>query len=279
MFPRSHSIEEHNAALYGIALAVSLFLAVRYRRRAPLACYGYLVFILLLVPTSSVIPIQDAMAERRMYLPIFGLALVAASLLNQSGLADANLRWPVAGIVLVCALLSWDRSKVWSSPLALWRDVTVESPNNLRARINLAAALLEQGYCSEAAAAYQEAARLQPKLDNIKAESGLAAALECAGAPGKARIVLRHIAQREPSSRVLSELGRLAAKEGDQEEAAADLDEAVRLDPGYAPAWALRGLVDESRHTGNPAEDFRKALALDPGNEVAKNALSQLQGK
>ena len=39
-----------------------------YRKRWPLASFGVFVFLLLLAPTSSVIPIRDVLHERRMYL-------------------------------------------------------------------------------------------------------------------------------------------------------------------------------------------------------------------
>ena len=48
---------------------------VYYRRRYPLACFGLLVFVILLAPTSTVIPIKDPIAERRVYLPMIGLLL------------------------------------------------------------------------------------------------------------------------------------------------------------------------------------------------------------
>src|SRR5258707_2374231 len=61
-----------------MALLVALVLmAMLFRVRYPLACFGLLLFLILLAPTSSVIPIADPLVERRMYLPIVGLFLIA----------------------------------------------------------------------------------------------------------------------------------------------------------------------------------------------------------
>ena len=46
--------------------------AVWYRKRYPVASFGILCALLLFAPTSSVVPIEDVVAERRMYLPMLG---------------------------------------------------------------------------------------------------------------------------------------------------------------------------------------------------------------
>ena len=44
--------------------------------------------------------------------------------------------------------------------------------------------------------------------------------------------------------------------------ARADLDQAIRLDPGYAPAFVVRGLATYDH--GRRIADFSQAIALDP---------------
>ena len=52
-----------------------------YRRRFPLASYGFFVFLLLMAPTSSILPIKDPIAERRLYFSMLGLLLIVVDLL------------------------------------------------------------------------------------------------------------------------------------------------------------------------------------------------------
>ena len=69
--------------LLGLAGLVGLlYIAWRYRARYPLAALGLVVFLILLAPTSSVIPIADTVAERRVYLPGIGLLLVVVECLR-----------------------------------------------------------------------------------------------------------------------------------------------------------------------------------------------------
>ena len=65
------------------ALLALAAVAWRYRRSFPLAGYGYFVFLVLLSPTSSILPIKDPIADRRMYLPMLGLILIAIDLLRR----------------------------------------------------------------------------------------------------------------------------------------------------------------------------------------------------
>ena len=58
-------------------------LAWRMRKRYGLAVFGLMTFAVLLLPTSSVVPIQDFAAERRMYVPLLGLLIVLMEMLSR----------------------------------------------------------------------------------------------------------------------------------------------------------------------------------------------------
>ena len=73
--PFFHSLTDHNAWIYVSGMAgFAALIAVTYKR-AKLLSFGLLIFLVLLLPTSSVVPIKDAIAERRLYVPITGLIL------------------------------------------------------------------------------------------------------------------------------------------------------------------------------------------------------------
>ena len=63
----SRNILAHGAVIGLAGLLIASVLAWTYRRRFPLASYGWFVWLILLAPTSSLVPIRDPMAERRMY--------------------------------------------------------------------------------------------------------------------------------------------------------------------------------------------------------------------
>ena len=65
--------------------------AFRFRKLYPFASYGFFAFLLLLSPTSSFVPINDVLAERRLYLPFFALVVVSFEFLRRVRLKPVYL--------------------------------------------------------------------------------------------------------------------------------------------------------------------------------------------
>ena len=82
-FPISRTIVDHGAVIGLIGLAGLAAAAWYFRNRFRLAGYGYFLFLVLLLPTSSILPIKDPIADRRMYLPMIGLILIAVDFLGR----------------------------------------------------------------------------------------------------------------------------------------------------------------------------------------------------
>ena len=96
-FPISHSIFDRGAIFGLIALLALVAAAWHYRKRFPLASYGFFAFLVLMLPTSSILPIRDPIAERRLYFASVGLLLVAADLVRRVKLRRATLTGGVRG--------------------------------------------------------------------------------------------------------------------------------------------------------------------------------------
>ncbi len=125
-------------------LALIIIAVVFLYRRARLISFGLLVFLIALAPTSSVIPIADAMAERRMYLPILGLIIAMLGAVFGIGRLRP-VRPPAAAALAAVAvamlgIASWHRSGLWSSDVTLWSDAIAGNPRNSRAHSNLGGA-------------------------------------------------------------------------------------------------------------------------------------------
>ena len=113
--------------------------------------------LLILAPTSSVMPLRDLAFDYRMYLP--SAAVVAAAVLGGYGGLQAAARrgwlsgrqagW--AGALVAAAAAVWlgaatyRRNVDYRSRLALWADTVQKAPHNGRALNNLGYALLQQG--------------------------------------------------------------------------------------------------------------------------------------
>ncbi len=139
-----------------IALLALMAAAWYYRKRFPLATYGFFAFLVLMLPTSSILPIRDPIAERRLYFASIGLLLVAADLVRRVKLPRATLTAACAALLLLAAVVTHARAEAWSSELALWEDSTAKSPDKPRDHFQLATAYLDAGDCARAVTEYRE---------------------------------------------------------------------------------------------------------------------------
>jgi tetratricopeptide (TPR) repeat protein len=162
--PGSQSLGDHLSWLALLALLALVGVAVWFHKRAPLAVFGLLFFLLVLAPTTTFFPLADFAAERRLYLPALGfyLALLwAATRVFEPGAAVA--KWAVAALIAVYAVGTYQRSAVWSSEVALWTDAVSKSPNKERPWTWLGRAQYTIGNVPQAQIAWNRAAELVEK--------------------------------------------------------------------------------------------------------------------
>jgi tetratricopeptide (TPR) repeat protein len=143
-------------------IAVTGAIAARYDRRL---LFAYALILLPLVPVANLIPIYRAAADRYLYLPMAGVALVVACLLDAPWLIGREtLRQRIlAGCMAVVAVLGMaciERQNVWASPLALWDDSYRKNPGSFTNATGLGEALREAGRLPEAEQYTREAIRL-----------------------------------------------------------------------------------------------------------------------
>jgi hypothetical protein len=159
-------------ALLVFAVASAAAAAVR---RAPLVAVGAWWFLIALSVESSVLPLADAMAERRLYLAMPGAALVLGA-----GFAALRQRLPRSAlglgavVLLVLSALTFARNVVWQSQLTLWRDAADKSPGKARPWANLGGAYFVEGRLDAAVDAYCRALALAPDDEVIRENLELA---------------------------------------------------------------------------------------------------------
>lgn len=116
------------AALAWIALAAVFLIPFRGR-------FWFLIGLLLLAPSSSILPAADLAADRRMYLPMVAFCACAGLLLESVD------RRAVAAIVFGLIAISIRYSILWTNPEALWAEAVRMAPQAVRPRIQLARVL------------------------------------------------------------------------------------------------------------------------------------------
>jgi tetratricopeptide (TPR) repeat protein len=261
---------EHGAIVGLLALLALVAAGWIYRKRFPLAAFGVLTFLLLIAPTSSIVPIRDVFAERRLYLPFLGLLLVTVEILRRLKMQQ------IIGVSLVvlatCTVLTYRRSAIWGDVLLLWQDTAAKSPTKWRPRFQLAHAYYSAGQCPQAAENYEHASKLGPTDVPLLVDWGLA--LECSGRPYEGITKLREAAAMEHSAHIFSQIGMIYGKLGKLPEALEALKEAERTDPGFDVTYLYRGNVYEvSGDRAAAAREYQHALSLNSENQAARESL------
>ncbi len=279
----SHSVTAQGA-IFGLAgLLIVSALAWIYRRKFPIASYGWFAFLILLAPTSSFAPLRDPMAEHRLYLPFIGLLLITVEFLRHWKAPTKLFIGSLALVLVVAGAIAHQRNALWGNAIDIWKDAVLKSPRKLRPRFHLALAYIQAGSCSLAADEFQQAAALQPpqydRLLNWRQELlrdwGLA--YDCAGNPREAIAKFQEAVAQHPDGQLYAQIGAEYVKVGEYPEALDALATAKRLEPGFAPTYYTLGSIEANR--GDQAQaigDYQRALALDPHLAPARAALARM---
>jgi tetratricopeptide (TPR) repeat protein len=141
-------------------------------RRLPLLSFGIGWFFLQLLPIS-LIPRNDLLSERNLYLASIGLLLAVVMFgsylvqwLATVCLQPRVIRLGSSGLAVLLALalctLTYQRNVLYSDPVLLWSDTIEKSPHKARPRNNLGHAYAMQGDWERAIEEFRTAVQLDP---------------------------------------------------------------------------------------------------------------------
>lgn len=212
-------------------------------------------FFLTLAPTSSVVPIEDMVAERRMYLPLAAvvtLTVIAAwnglLVLNRRfKLTPTMLRW--AFFTLIAGALAWrttQRNKDYHSEIAIWTETTRQRPQNGRAWNNLGASYFKARQFDSAAASAERAIELLPTYSwaRVSAYANLGNVRLAQGKYSEAIAHLSEAVRLNPNDAdAHNDLACALRQRGDREQAMVHFRAAIRLKPDFALAHYNTGLL------------------------------------
>lgn len=242
-YPVSHTILEHAAIFYLAALAGAIAVCYRWRRRYPLASFGLFLTLILLAPTSSIVPIRDALVERRMYLPVIGLILIGCEIAKHIRVRPFT-GYAVCGAMLaVFSVLCFQRNLLWAEPSRLWAEAALESTGKGRPYANLVDQLVQERRCSAAIPYLRHAEQLLP--NDYSVELAWGRTLECVGQKDQALGKLLRAAEIRQTSEVYRLIGLLYGEMGRPVEAGVALRTAVALDPQSEQAGSALALWKE----------------------------------
>ncbi|MCF6171096.1 MAG: tetratricopeptide repeat protein [Bacteroidales bacterium] len=142
-----------------------LGLAIRLIRKRPVVSFGVFWIFLTLSVESSIIPISDVIFEHRLYLPMFGFAIVVTDLvlcfLGERKKKPALII--LAVLVLILSFATYSRNNVWRTQYSLWQDAMEKSPDKTRPLFNLIYLYSKDGRHREAVQYAAQAIALDPQ--------------------------------------------------------------------------------------------------------------------
>ncbi|MBM3757512.1 MAG: hypothetical protein FJW38_26455 [Acidobacteria bacterium] len=267
----SRSLADQLSWLCLLILLGLMALAWKTRREYPLAAFGFFLFLVLLAPTSSFVPIRDVLVERRMYMPVFALALCVVDVLRRRRSPQFVI---MAAICIVLAAMTWNRNHVWASGVELWKDSVSGSPKKYRPRFQLAYAYYQNGQCAEATAQFNEAAKLEKPNYDLLVDWALAA--DCANRSAEALTHLEEAVKIEQRAHAYALMGMVHGKQSNFDRALEVLAQAEKLDPRFSITFVYKGNVHMARKEWDlAAEAYGKAVEIEPDEAMGRKGLQQ----
>lgn len=237
-------------ALQGTGVLVLLVATAVALIRRPAVGFLGVWFFLLLAPTSSFVPIADAVFEHRMYLPLAGpvsATVIAAFVLGRRlGAAHPQASKAIAALVVVAmvsvlGVATQMRNRDYTSQVRMWTDATEKRPGNRRGYLELGLAYLKDGKAREAILSCTQSLRIDPRYGRAYLHRAIA-----------------------------------YGQSGEYDKAIADFDAAIRIDPNYYHAYVNRAKAYMLKRQWDMAvADYRKALKLRPGDRIAAAGLQE----
>jgi hypothetical protein len=253
------------AEVAGLAILLAAGSAVRLlRRRAPEISFALLWIGVGFLPVSNLVPTGIVLAERTLFLPSLGFALLvgatAARLVPSSSLSPRALALAGAGAVLVIAGVarSAQRHRTWKDEPTFILQAVNDAPRSYRMQTAFGQLLFDHGRPDEGFVVYERALSLAPPRHAWRVRNDLARRLWEVGADSLALVQVQASATSAPSeleARHYLVLGYLTV--GDYAAAGREAERA-RAEGLAPPLFAdLEAVADSAARDGAPPGSVR----------------------
>ena len=276
-FTLSYSLTNPVTTLISVVIIIVLVgLALLTAKKDPLLSFGIFWFFGNLVIESSVIGLE-LVFEHRNYLPSMFLILAIVSVV----LRFIKPAW--LGSVLLCLIATlfivwtFERNKVWSDELSLYRDCAEKSPAKARPHNNYGSILLRRDRLPEAVNAFKTALRLKP--DYADAHYNLANALVKQGNLTEGIYHYSETLRLRPRNvKALNNMAATLVLEKRYDEAIMYLKKALDINPedpdlhnNIGILFKRRGDLAEARH------HLIRTLEISPNRESVRRTLTEIE--
>jgi len=254
-----------------IVLAILGGMFYAWKKDYKLTVFGIVFFIINIFLVLQLLPVGKAiMADRYTYVASIGFYILVAVLYRYVTLKNEKFILPmqvvVASYTIMLCVLTYARTPVWRTSLALWEDVLQLYPNSELAHNNKGDILSNLNRPEEALKHFNRALELDSVYDQTYYNRGVV----------RARLGFKIEALQDFTTAIrlrpnypeaYSNRGATKFELGNRAEALPDFDKAIELKPNYTIAYSNRGSAKAM--LGDPQgaiQDFKSALGLDQSN-------------
>lgn len=268
----------------GFVLAAAIVAAVIRYRRVPWVVLGAGFFLLGVGPVLNIIPIGEISAERFLYFPILGFAIVLGGLFARPVEALAASRpgsramvWVLAAVLVAYGARVVTRNPVWANEKVLFTATVKAAPDSPRARVNLGDVARKEGRIGDAIKLYKQSIEIKP--DYTLGLSNLAGVYVQQGRPDLAEPLMERAVEAEPKNAgLLANLGSLYIEQGEPDKALDPLQRAVALAPDHPTAQFNLGLVLFGQGRMEDARGhFERVVSKGGAYEMASYYLAEIE--
>lgn len=212
-----------------LAAVIAVIAAVR-RRERPEWSFAVACLVAGLLPSSSIVSLNEMVVDHRAYLGSIGVAFALGLLLWRLGGFRLGLL-----VLVVLSARSVSYQWVLGDPVRAWEDAVARAPNAPDALCALGESYAERGD-PRAEALFLQATRLDPS--NYRYWANLGVLYGDLGRLPQAVDALRLALQRKPEASVHDYRGQLLLRLGRDDEAATEFEAAISAEPTFATAYA-----------------------------------------
>lgn len=257
------------------------------KRRALVPAVGLTFMVLPLVPAlllgSLNQGLENAFAERYLYLPSFGVVLLAGwavSALEPGRVRLArSLAAGLAVLGILAAVVTVQRNPVWEDSLSLWGDAVTKSPGSGVPNLNYGFALISAGKTELGRRHVERAVTLMPDL--VERQMKRAVSYAQSGRSTDAILAFHNVLLMAPrSAQAHYNLGVLYEERGEKPNAVGEYLAAIALDPKAADAHNNLGILYFT--SGQPEDGMKhleEAVRLNPNDPAFRANLERARSR
>jgi tetratricopeptide (TPR) repeat protein len=216
-------------------------------KRLPYLFVGWLWYSVTILPVIGIVPVgNNAMADRYVYLPSIGIAIMLAwgiPFLFKSDDLRKKILFPAGVAALaILSVFTWQQCGYWKNNGTLFSRAVQVNKDSALAHGNLGLTLFIDGKIEEAIDHYNESIRIKPDYAGVYNNRGSAYAKL-----GRPRLAIQDfnkaIELKHDYAKAYFNRGSLYAILGQYQLAIDNLSAAIRLKPDYAGAYNNRAFV------------------------------------